>query len=184
MRSAFAEAFPIDHFVRADPELVEGHQGDHAGRFEISQLLAIRPDLIDMSRVGRTASDPLGRFAQNPDAGEASAALGVEILEAQIEAIGKAVQAFDAAGRPRTSSSRWKRWLRSGCVASTPMVRRFFKHGWREFRMKYWLARRHSYPLITSSERTCREAHAAMVERARKQVSPSISADRQSASTS
>ena len=91
---AFAAAFPIEHFVRADPELVQGHQGDHAGRFEISQLLAIRPDLIDMSRVGRTASDPLGRFAQNPDAGEGSAALGVEILEAQVEAIGKAVQAF------------------------------------------------------------------------------------------
>ena len=47
-----------------------------------------------MNRVGRTASDPLGRFAQNPDAGEASAALGVEILEAQVEAIGRAVRAF------------------------------------------------------------------------------------------
>ena len=54
----------------------------------------IRPNLIDMSRVGRTASDPLGRFAQNPDAGEASAALGRQILEAQVIAIGKAVQAF------------------------------------------------------------------------------------------
>jgi creatinine amidohydrolase len=91
---AFAEAFPIEHFVRADPELVEGHKGDHAGRFEVSQLLAIRPDLVDLSRVGRTASDPLGRFAQNPDAGEASAALGKEILEAQVRSIGEAVQAF------------------------------------------------------------------------------------------
>ena len=91
---AFSDAFAIEHFVRADPELVETHQGDHAGRFEISQLLAIRPDLVDMDRVGRTASDPLGRFAQNPDAGEASAALGVEILAAQIQAIGDAVGAF------------------------------------------------------------------------------------------
>ena len=93
-RSAFADAFAIEHFVCADPELVEAHQGDHAGRFEISQLLAIRPDLVDMGRVGRTASDPLGRFAQNPDAGEASAALGMEILEAQIQAIGDAVRRF------------------------------------------------------------------------------------------
>ena len=43
---AFSDAFPIEHFVRADPELVEAHVGDHAGRFEISQLLAIRPDLV------------------------------------------------------------------------------------------------------------------------------------------
>ena len=50
--SAFSDAFAIELFVRADPELVETHQGDHAGRFEISQLLAIRPDLIDMGRVG------------------------------------------------------------------------------------------------------------------------------------
>ena len=48
-----------------------------------------------MSRVGRTGSDPLGRFAQNPDAGETSAALGVEILEAQWQSIGQAVRAFN-----------------------------------------------------------------------------------------
>jgi creatinine amidohydrolase len=91
----FSEAYPIDHFVCADPELVEGlFQGDHAGRYELSQLLAIRPELVDMSRAGRTTSDPLGRFAQNPDVSEASAALGVEILEASLRSVERVVKGF------------------------------------------------------------------------------------------
>lgn len=92
---AFKRAFPIDCFVCSDPELVEGlYEPDHAGRYEISQLLAIRPDLVDMTRVERTASDPLGRFAQNPDASAASATLGVEILEASLGSIGRALRTF------------------------------------------------------------------------------------------
>ena len=52
------------------------HTGDHAGRFEISQLLYIRPDLVDLARLGDTATSPLGRFAQGADAGEATAEPG------------------------------------------------------------------------------------------------------------
>ena len=63
----FAAQFPIEHFVRSDPELVQGQfNGDHAGRYELSQLLAIRPELVAMDRAGRIATDALGRFAQNP----------------------------------------------------------------------------------------------------------------------
>jgi creatinine amidohydrolase len=93
--NAFAEAFPIDHFVCTDPELVAGaFTGDHAGRCELSQLLAIRPELVSMDRADRVESDPLGRFAQNPDVSEATAEEGRAILELSLQAIGKAVGSF------------------------------------------------------------------------------------------
>jgi creatinine amidohydrolase len=86
----FTKLAHIPVVVRSDPELVRGtYPGDHAGRYEISQLLHIRPDLVDMSRLGRVATDPLGRFAQNPDAGEATAEYGEQIIEAQIAKIGE-----------------------------------------------------------------------------------------------
>jgi creatinine amidohydrolase len=91
----FAAEFPLAHFVRSDPELVQGRfTGDHAGRYELSQLLHIRPDLVAMDRAGRVATDALGRFAQNPDVTEASAAEGRAIIDASIAAIGAAVQGF------------------------------------------------------------------------------------------
>jgi creatinine amidohydrolase len=92
---AFAAQYPIAHFVRSDPELVAGrHKGDHAGRYELSQLLHIRPDLVAMDRAGWVASDPLGRFAQNADVAEASAEEGSAIIEDCIAAIGDAVRGF------------------------------------------------------------------------------------------
>jgi Creatinine amidohydrolase len=75
---------------RSDPELVrDTFPGDHAGRYELSQLLYIRPDLVDMTRLDRVSSDPLGRFAQNPDASEATAAYGEQVIETQIARIGE-----------------------------------------------------------------------------------------------
>lgn len=88
----FMRDCPIAVVVKSDPELVVGlHDGDHAGRYEISQLLHLRPDLIDMAQVDRPRTAALGRFALNPDAGEASAALGAEIIERSLEAIGALV---------------------------------------------------------------------------------------------
>lgn len=69
--------------------------GDHAGRDELSQLLYIRPDLVDMTRLDRVASDPLGRFAQNPDAHEATADYSKQIIETQIDRIGALVSQAD-----------------------------------------------------------------------------------------
>lgn len=92
---AFSAAFPTDHFVRTDPELVSGaFTGDHAGRYELSQLLHIRPELVTMDGAGRIGTDPLGRFAQNPDVAKASAEEGRAILEPSLQAIGEAVGAF------------------------------------------------------------------------------------------
>lgn len=92
---AFDAAVGFETFVCSDPELVAGrYTGDHAGRYEISQLMAIRPDLVALDRAGRADSDPLGRFAQNPDAAEATGALGQEILEASLAALEPVVAGF------------------------------------------------------------------------------------------
>ncbi len=97
---AFSSAYPFEVFACSDPELVEGrYQGDHAGFYEISQLLAIDPNLVDLTRVGRTAHDRLGRFAQNPDAGSATAADGRKMLDLAIERIGEVMAGFTLAAR-------------------------------------------------------------------------------------
>ncbi len=86
----FTKIVPVPVVVRSDPELVRGtFPGDHAGRYELSQLLYIRPDLVDMRRLDRVSSDPLGRFAQNPDAHEATAEYGRQVIEAQIGRVGE-----------------------------------------------------------------------------------------------
>jgi len=73
------------NFVRAQALLPpQRFPGDHAGRYELSQLLYIRPDLVDLSRLDRVSSDPLGRFAQNPDAHEATAEYGRRVIESHI----------------------------------------------------------------------------------------------------
>ena len=86
----FTKVAPVPVVVRSDPELVrDTYPGDHAGRYELSQLLHIRPDLVDLTRLDRVASNPLGRFAQNPDAYQATAAYGEQVVEAQIAGIGE-----------------------------------------------------------------------------------------------
>ena len=42
-----------------------------------------------MTRLDRVSSDPLGRFAQNPDAHEATAEYGEQVIETQITRIGE-----------------------------------------------------------------------------------------------
>jgi creatinine amidohydrolase len=86
----FMKIVDVPVVVRSDPELVrDTFPGDHAGRYEISQLLYIRPDLVDLTRLDRVTTDPLGRFAQNPDAHEATAEYGEQIIETQIARIGE-----------------------------------------------------------------------------------------------
>lgn len=91
----FCEAYPFEVFACSDPELVEGrYQGDHPGYYEISQLLAIDPSLVDLSRQRGAHADPLGRFAQNPDAGDDDAADGRKMLEAEFESLDRVVARF------------------------------------------------------------------------------------------
>jgi len=98
LAAAFTARVPMKVEVFADPELVAGRfDGDHAGRFEISQLLALRPDLVDLSRLDRAAgSDPARRFAVGGDAAEATAEHGRLILEAQVASLGEAARRMNA----------------------------------------------------------------------------------------
>ncbi|WP_051955968.1 creatininase family protein [Beijerinckia mobilis] len=99
----FSTAFPFEHFIASDPELVDGlFQGDHAGRYEISQLLAISGELVALGRADRINTDALGRFAQNPDAVEATVEEGQSILDASLEHIGQVVRAFHLAAKQPT----------------------------------------------------------------------------------
>ena len=79
--------------VFSDPELVEGfYEGDHAGKYEISQSLYLRPDTINLSALNRmNEADSLGRFAQGDDAAEATAEMGKDIIEKCLAFIGKTI---------------------------------------------------------------------------------------------
>jgi creatinine amidohydrolase len=84
----FRRDIPVPVVVVSDPELVTGHfTGDHAGRYEISQLLYLRPDLVRLDRIQDAETSPLGRFGQGTDAAAASAEHGRAILDQSLAAI-------------------------------------------------------------------------------------------------
>jgi creatinine amidohydrolase len=73
---------PVRIITISDPELAQpDYPGDHAGRYELGQLLYIRPDLVDLDRLDDIDTSPLGRFAQGSDAAQATAQHDRDILE-------------------------------------------------------------------------------------------------------
>ncbi|AFC30658.1 hypothetical protein PM3016_3847 [Paenibacillus mucilaginosus 3016] len=98
----FMAYIPVKVWVRSDPELVQGmYTGDHAGKYELSQLMYIRPDLVDMKARG-WENVPLsgGRLALGSDADEASPELGKEIMEACVQRLCAEVNHIQAALTP------------------------------------------------------------------------------------
>ncbi|MFC0331595.1 creatininase family protein [Paenibacillus sepulcri] len=87
----FQSRIPVAMWVGSDPELVRGlHDGDHAGKYEISQLMYLRPDLIDESRRElESLPGSGGRLALGADAGEASSQLGERIMEDSLLQLGE-----------------------------------------------------------------------------------------------
>jgi creatinine amidohydrolase len=110
------KARPVRVVTVSDPELArEEFEGDHAGRYEVSQLLYIRPDLVDLSRLDDVTESPLGRFAQGEDAGHASAEHGKAILEHSLNELQKrmiAVTAYEEIIDPLTIEETDDIWLR------------------------------------------------------------------------
>ena len=103
--AAFTAVTGVPVIVKTDPEWTEGaHAGDHAGRYELSQLLAIRTDLVDLRLIDRRhAPGSGGRLALGDDAAEATAEEGRAINELIIANIGRTVDALrkpTAAARP------------------------------------------------------------------------------------
>ena len=90
----FMRLVPVPVIVHSDPELVAGrYSGDHAGKFEVSQLLYCRPELVDLDRVRCASSHSWGPFAQGADAGEASREYGRLVVEAMIDRVGELIAA-------------------------------------------------------------------------------------------
>jgi creatinine amidohydrolase len=90
----FSAATGVRVVVMSDPELVAGtFQGDHAGKYELSQLLYLRPDLVDFTRdmSGFAGSSTLGdassqrRLALGADYCEATAAYGEQIMHQALD---------------------------------------------------------------------------------------------------
>ncbi|MFS4466502.1 creatininase family protein [Maribacter sp. 2210JD10-5] len=89
---AFMKEISINIIVKADPELVDGKfNGDHAGKYEISQLLYLHPELMAMDRMARSKTDALGQFAQGDNAHEANAELGKNIIEESLLSLGSII---------------------------------------------------------------------------------------------
>lgn len=84
---------PLQIRFFADHEVItlDGVGGDHAGVVETSQLMALRPDLVDLNRTVETSS--LGRMAGSTfpyDDGRApSAELGQQIVASQVTRLGE-----------------------------------------------------------------------------------------------
>lgn len=83
---------PLRLHAAADCEFIrfENYHGDHAGLCETSQLLALRPELVDLSR--REDASPSGPWAGTvfplPDGRMPSAELGEKIVRSQVERLG------------------------------------------------------------------------------------------------
>jgi creatinine amidohydrolase len=69
------------------------YRGDHAGKYEISALMHIRPDLVDPTLISlEQVPGSGGRLALHPTAGEASPAYGKEIMDYCIKALSRIVE--------------------------------------------------------------------------------------------
>jgi creatinine amidohydrolase len=110
------KARPMRIVTVSDPELARGaFEGDHAGRYEVSQLLHIRPDLVDLGRLDDIAESHLGRFAQGDDAGHASAEHGQAILEHSLDELRKRMEAvlpYEDKVEPLTIEETDEIWLK------------------------------------------------------------------------
>ncbi|MDR6550442.1 creatininase family protein [Paenibacillus qinlingensis] len=79
------------------------YPGDHAGKYEISTFLYLRPDLVDATR---TVLDDGKRFALDPSSLEATTEYGEEILNACIASLAERVQLL-AASRGAAEDSQF-----------------------------------------------------------------------------
>ena len=83
-------AFPE---YRADPE--NPQRGDHAGAYETSLMMYLRPELVDLSELpseGEVVGTDAGFGIGGEDPRKATAELGQQIAEAIVQAIVKGVQ--------------------------------------------------------------------------------------------
>ncbi len=96
---------PLRLFASDDADLIRlsGFGGDHAGVTETSQLMAIRPELVDLRR--RAEGWPSGRWAgvdfSAAGGREPDAQTGRRLIEAQVERLGRVQDELLRQYRPR-----------------------------------------------------------------------------------
>ena len=66
-----------------------GHTGDHAAKWETSILMALRPELVDMSRLPADLSVPLEGVGGEDPRAKASPDLGKKVVEAMVSELGE-----------------------------------------------------------------------------------------------
>ncbi|MEK3721482.1 creatininase family protein [Paenibacillus sp. FSL H8-0034] len=101
----FQEKTGMNIWYGTDFDLVEGtYKGDHAGKYEISMLMHIRPDLIDPSKKALEELDGAGgRLAAASDADEATRAYGELICDACELALSRIVAELGLQSEPVTN---------------------------------------------------------------------------------
>lgn len=98
--AAFAERFDLQVVVTSDAEL-SSEPGDHAGRYELSALLHVRPDLVDLGLLERWRDpDAGGRLALGDTAAQASAEYGAVVMGSALDALVSLVALIDTTVRP------------------------------------------------------------------------------------
>ena len=94
---------PLRIWAGGDEEAIDYQdvRGDHAGRCETSQLWALRPDLVDLSRLATGSPDEIRRvMATGRDAAQSSRRLGEGIVASQVAYFGRAAAELLAAYQP------------------------------------------------------------------------------------
>ena len=93
----FMRHSPLRIWAGADHETIEyeGFHGDHAGRCETSQLWALRPELVDMSRLALGTPEEISQvMATGPDAAQAARRTGDAIVASQVAWLGRKAAAL------------------------------------------------------------------------------------------
>jgi creatinine amidohydrolase len=132
---AFAHRFHWKVLVLRDLDLVEGRfGGDHAGKFELSQLMAIRPDLVDLRLLERQhEAGAGGRLALGDDAREANVEYGRQIMDASLERFGQLLEPYTRLSprrEPRiTLADAESLWQELRSNSATWKTLRFFDDG-------------------------------------------------------
>jgi creatinine amidohydrolase len=104
----YARHSPLRIWAGADEEAIdyEDVQGDHAGRCETSQLWALYPELVDMSRMAQGTTDEIRKvMATGWNANQSSRRLGERIVASQIAYFGRVaadlLAAYQQPAQPR-----------------------------------------------------------------------------------
>ena len=99
----YARHSPLRIWAGLDAEAIDYQDihGDHAGRCETSQLWALRPELVDMSRLAQGTPEETGKvMATGATAGESSRRLGEGIVASQVDYFGRVTDELLAAYQP------------------------------------------------------------------------------------